>query len=76
MSTPLEKWVEQQANLARPDRIYWCDGSEEEARRIMQIGMEQEKIEGRPVFYFISDIPHQRLRYGKSAFFKIRHQPP
>ena len=56
MSTPLEKWVEQQANLARPDRIYWCDGSEEEARRIMQIGMEQEKIEGRPVFYSLNQI--------------------
>ena len=39
MSTPLEKWVEEQARLAQPDRIHWCDGSEGEARRIIEMGM-------------------------------------
>ena len=51
MSTPLEKWVEEQARLAKPDRIYWCDGSEEEAERIIEAGIKEEKIEGNPVFY-------------------------
>lgn len=51
MATPLERWVEEQARLTRPARIYWCDGSEEEARRIVEIGMNQEKIGNQPVFW-------------------------
>jgi len=50
MSTPLEKWVNEQAKLAKPDKIYWCDGSDEEARRLIEIGMKEEKISGNPVF--------------------------
>jgi phosphoenolpyruvate carboxykinase (GTP) len=50
MATPLERWVEEQARLAQPDRIHWCDGSEEEARRLMEIGIHQERINGQPVF--------------------------
>ena len=51
MATPLEKWVEEQARLTKPDRVWWCDGSEEEARRIIEIGMKEEKINGHPIFY-------------------------
>jgi len=50
MATPLEKWVEQQAELARPKKIHWCDGSEEETRRIVEIGLKDEKIGDEPVF--------------------------
>ncbi len=44
MATPVEKWVEEQARLAKPDKIYWCDGSEQEAHKLIEIGMKQEKI--------------------------------
>jgi phosphoenolpyruvate carboxykinase (GTP) len=51
MATPLEKWVEEQAKLAQPAKIHWCDGSEEEARKLIEIGMREEKVNGNPVFY-------------------------
>ena len=50
MTTPVEKWVEEQAKLTKPDKIYWCDGSDQEARRLIEIGMKEEKVEGYPVF--------------------------
>jgi len=50
MATPLERWVDEQARLTKPKKIYWCDGSEEEARRLIEIGMRDEKINGQPVF--------------------------
>ena len=50
MATPLEKWVDEQARLFEPKQVYWCDGSEGEARRIMEMGMREEKIEQHDVF--------------------------
>jgi len=44
MATPLEEWVEEQAQLTKPDKIHWCDGSDEETHRIVEIGMKEEKI--------------------------------
>jgi phosphoenolpyruvate carboxykinase (GTP) len=51
MATPAEKWVEEIARLTQPARIYWCDGSEEEARQIVETGLREEKVEGQPVFH-------------------------
>jgi phosphoenolpyruvate carboxykinase (GTP) len=36
LATPLESWVEEAARLTKPDEIVFCDGSEEESRRILQ----------------------------------------
>jgi phosphoenolpyruvate carboxykinase (GTP) len=44
MATPLEKWVDEQARLFEPKHIYWCDGSEGEARRLIEMGMKEERI--------------------------------
>lgn len=43
MPTAVEKWVEKQARLTKPKRIYWCNGSEEEAHRLIEIGIKEEK---------------------------------
>ena len=50
MATPLEKWVDEQAALTNPDKIYWCDGSEAEAHKLIEIGMREERINGQPIF--------------------------
>ena len=31
----LEAWVEESARMTRPDRIVWCDGSDDEYRRLI-----------------------------------------
>src|SRR5215204_4926208 len=36
MPTPLERWVDETAQLTRPKNIYWCDGSEAEYNRLLQ----------------------------------------
>jgi phosphoenolpyruvate carboxykinase (GTP) len=54
MSTPVEKWVEEQARLFEPKHIQWCDGSEGEAHRLLEQGMKEEKIEKNDIFYELS----------------------
>ncbi|MGB8953628.1 MAG: phosphoenolpyruvate carboxykinase (GTP) [Candidatus Aminicenantales bacterium] len=51
MATPLEKWVEEQARLLQPKRIYWCDGSEGEARRMIEMGLKEEGIGEYGIFH-------------------------
>src|SRR5262249_35927917 len=33
----LSQWVEEAAQLCTPDRIYWCDGSDDEYQRMLQL---------------------------------------
>ncbi|MGE0826234.1 MAG: phosphoenolpyruvate carboxykinase (GTP) [Candidatus Binatia bacterium] len=35
MPTPLERWVDECAQLTRPDKIHWCDGSEAEYHQLI-----------------------------------------
>jgi len=49
MATAVEEWVEEQARVAQPARIHWCDGTEGEALRLLEIGQNEERLNG-PVF--------------------------
>ena len=44
MGTIVEEWVEEQARLTKPDKVYWMQGTEEEMRRLVDIGIREEKI--------------------------------
>jgi len=37
VSTPLETWVEESAQLTKPSKIEWCDGSEAENDRLTEL---------------------------------------
>jgi phosphoenolpyruvate carboxykinase (GTP) len=54
MTTPVERWVEEQAKLFEPKRIQWCDGSEGEAHRLLEQGMKEERIEKNDIFYALN----------------------
>ena len=41
----LLKWVEEVAKLTRPDRIHWCDGSEEEKKHLIREDLEHGSLE-------------------------------
>ena len=51
MSTAVEKWIDEVARLTEPKEIFWCDGSEKEAYRLIERGLKEERINSRPVFY-------------------------
>jgi len=50
VTTPLERWVDEQARLFEPKQVYWCDGSEGEARRLIEMGSREEKIGRHDIF--------------------------
>jgi len=67
MATPLERWVDEQAKLAKPKKIYWCDGSEAEAHKLIEIGMREERINGQPIFHELNQ------KEWPNAYLHISH---
>ncbi len=51
---PLERWVHKVADLAEPQEIHFCDGSEGEAEWMIKKGIEEERINGNPVFHALN----------------------
>jgi phosphoenolpyruvate carboxykinase (GTP) len=50
MATAVEKWVEEQAALTKPDKIYWMKGEEDEIRHLIEVGIKEEKTGGNQTF--------------------------
>jgi phosphoenolpyruvate carboxykinase (GTP) len=67
MATPLEKWVEEQARLTKPARIHWCDGSEAEAKQLIEIGIKEERLNGKPIFKKLNE------QKWPNAYFHYSH---
>ncbi len=66
-------WVEQIAKLTQPDRIVWCDGSEEERERLTQHAVEMGVIEPldqekRPGCYLSRSNPNDVARVKHLTF--------
>jgi phosphoenolpyruvate carboxykinase (GTP) len=44
----LTSWVDEVARLTQPDRVVWCDGSEEENDRLIQAMLADGTIAATP----------------------------
>ncbi len=36
MANAVERWVEEQARLTKPEKVYWVQGTQEEMRRLVE----------------------------------------
>ncbi len=73
----LQDWVKEMADMCQPDKIYWCDGSQEENDRLLQemvdsgmaIRLNQQK---RPGCYLFRSDPSDVARVEDRTFIASR----
>ena len=73
------QWVQEMAGLCKPDRLYWCDGSEEEKQELIQeairVGdlepLNQEKLPG---CYLHRSNPNDVARTEELTFICTRNR--
>ena len=73
----LHKWVDQMAELCQPDRIYYCDGSEDEYERFMKEMVDSKKAlklnpDKRPGSYAFFSDPSDVARVENRTFIASR----
>jgi phosphoenolpyruvate carboxykinase (GTP) len=66
MLKPYEKWIEEIERLCKPEEVMWCDGSEEEAHKLIEIGIKEEKINNYPVFTELNQKTFPKSYYHRS----------
>ena len=72
-NTHLATWVEEMAKMAKPDRIYWCDGSEAEKKRLTEEAVAQGvfiplNAKKRPGCYYHRSNPNDVARVEQLTF--------
>ena len=65
MNKKLDAWIKEMVDLCKPDKVYWCDGSEEENNRLLKemvdSGMATE-LPKRPGSYLFRSDPSDVAR--------------
>ena len=73
----LLEWVKEIEELCQPDKVYWCDGSEEENERLIQEAVESGSAiplnpEKRPGCYLFRSHPSDVARVEKRTYISSR----
>ncbi len=66
MANAIERWVEEQAALTKPDKIHWVQGTEEEIRQLIEIGIKEEKTGGNQTFRELNPQAYANSYYHRS----------
>ena len=75
----LQDWVKEMAEMCQPDQIYWCDGSEEENQRLLDLMVENGNAtllneEKRPGCYLFRSDPSDVARVENRTFISSKKQ--